>query len=214
MLWRNIIYISDHTTNMVFFSPSQVQILKSSSTCWPTLRANGSMISGCLFLHCQGYRMEVPHQHLLLQRWMQATCVTWSPKSRLALYIAWCRDHCGDIDYIGHFVPQSLTCFFADIEHVQQYIQPHFYNIITMNLIFLPQGSRMDEQRCSVTPVSTPSAQHKDHPISDSSDKHSQMSASLNRAKTDQNQQVGCHATLFRAHTFPFYCPVNQYSFY
>ncbi|KAE8283322.1 Syntaxin-binding protein 2 Protein unc-18-like protein 2 [Larimichthys crocea] len=51
------------------------------------------------------------------------------------------------------------------------------------------QGSRMDEQRCSVTPVSTPSAQHKDHPISDSSDKHSQMSASLNRAKTDQNQQ-------------------------
>lgn len=79
-----IVYIIDHTTNKWLFSPSQVQIQKSSSCCWPTLRADGWMTSGCLFLHCQGYRMEVPHQHLLLQRWMQATCVTWSPKSRLA----------------------------------------------------------------------------------------------------------------------------------
>ncbi|XP_044037677.1 uncharacterized protein LOC122869107 isoform X2 [Siniperca chuatsi] len=48
------------------------------------------------------------------------------------------------------------------------------------------QGSRMDEQRCSAPQVlqnlGTPSTQRKDHPISD-------VSGSLNRAKTDQHQQ-------------------------
>ncbi|XP_051245234.1 sialidase isoform X2 [Dicentrarchus labrax] len=55
------------------------------------------------------------------------------------------------------------------------------------------QGSRMDEQRCSVPQISqnlgTPSTQRKDHPISDASDKPTQISSSLNRVKTDQHQQ-------------------------
>ncbi|XP_039978790.1 uncharacterized protein LOC120787159 [Xiphias gladius] len=55
------------------------------------------------------------------------------------------------------------------------------------------QGSRMDEQRCSAPQifqnVGTPSTQHKDHPISDASDKAPQSAASLNQAKTDQHRQ-------------------------
>ncbi|XP_036944642.1 uncharacterized protein LOC119013859 isoform X2 [Acanthopagrus latus] len=52
------------------------------------------------------------------------------------------------------------------------------------------QGSRMDEQRCSA-PSSlqnqgTPTTQHKDHPMADKCDK---LSASLNHARTDQQQQ-------------------------
>ena len=80
-----------HVTNMSVFSPSQVQILKSFSACWPTLKAEGWMISECLFFHCQGYKMGEAHQHRVLQRGMQATCVTWSPNFRLASYFMWCK---------------------------------------------------------------------------------------------------------------------------
>lgn len=67
-------------------------------------------------------------------------------------------------------------------------IQNMLYNI------FLPQGSRMDEQRCSAPNIfhnqRTPSPQRKDHPNSEASNKPPQSSASLNSAKTDQHQQV------------------------
>lgn len=61
----------------------------------------------------------------------------------------------------------------------------------------------MDEQRCSA-PSSlqnqgTPTTQHKDHPMADKCDK---LSASLNHARTDQQQQVGCHAAQYTAYSF------------
>lgn len=52
----------------------------------------------------------------------------------------------------------------------------------------------MDEQRCPAPQISqnmgTPSTQRKDHPI---------PSPSLNRAKTDQHQQVRCYAAQYTA---------------
>lgn len=61
----------------------------------------------------------------------------------------------------------------------------------------------MDEQRCyapsSLQKQGTPSSQRKDHPIADTSGK---LSASLNHAKTDQQQQVGCHAAQYTAYSF------------
>lgn len=71
-----------------------------------------------------------------------------------------------------------------------------------MNPIFLPQGSRMDEQRCSGPQISqnvgTPCSQRN----SDASDKPPQRSGSLIRAKTDQHRQVGCHTAQYAAYSF------------
>lgn len=63
-----------------------------------------------------------------------------------------------------------------------------------VTFIFLPQGSRMDEQRCSAPQISqntgTPSTQRKDHHISDTSDKPPRRTSSISRDKTEQHQQV------------------------
>lgn len=76
------------------------------------------MTSDCLFLHCQGYRMEVHRQHQLLQRGMQTTCVTWSPKSRLAPYM-WCK----------HNYENLLTVFVILFHKVFTYIYICRYRI-------------------------------------------------------------------------------------
>lgn len=82
-----IVITFQHTTVMWLFSPSQVQIQKSSLCCWPTLRADGLMTNGLLFPHCLGYTMEILHQNLLLLRQMQGTCATWSLEFRLVSYV-------------------------------------------------------------------------------------------------------------------------------
>lgn len=60
----------------------QVQIRKCCSASWPTPKATGSTTSECLFNHYQDYKMT-PHP---LQEEIQATCVTWSLKSRLVIF--------------------------------------------------------------------------------------------------------------------------------
>lgn len=65
-----------------------------------------------------------------------------------------------------------------------------------MNPTVLPQGSRMDEQRCSAPQIFQNMG--KDHPTSDA-DKPPQRSSSLNRAKP---RQVRRHAAQYTAYSF------------
>lgn len=85
---RTFIFQFQVIWNLCLFSPPNVlwfnvQIRTSSSASWPTHRADGSMINECLFHRCLGYRRNRKHP---LQGRIQATCVTWSLKYRLALF--------------------------------------------------------------------------------------------------------------------------------
>lgn len=106
-----------------------------------------------------------------------------------------------------HFSYFDLQCAY----YVQQHFQMMWINITTINKIFVPQGSRMDEQRCSAPQISqnlgTPSPQRKDHLISDTSGPP-RRSASLNRGKTDGHRQVRCHAAYYSAYSFTSTFPV------
>ena len=75
-----------HVTNSLgfVFPLPQVQILTCSSISWPTPKATGLMTSECLYSRYRDYRKRRPH--LPLQE-IQATCVTWSLKSRFVLFI-------------------------------------------------------------------------------------------------------------------------------
>ncbi|KAF3846214.1 hypothetical protein F7725_003292, partial [Dissostichus mawsoni] len=76
-----------------------------------------------------------------------------------------------------------LTRFFAHVEYVQQRFQVFCSNIIMMNPIFLPQGSRMDGQRCSAPflNIGTPSTQKINNPSSSTSDLTLKRSLSFSR---------------------------------
>ena len=94
---------------LFFFLPTNTQILISSSACWLMLKANGLMTREYLSLHYREYRMEVPHRHQPLQRWMQTTYVTWCQKSRLAPIC--CTVHLPSIHHLNMSI--LFTFFFV-----------------------------------------------------------------------------------------------------